>query len=162
MRTSLRPHRAMVATFAASFVFVGFVPKGVAQQSGAKSGKSVYVAIENVPAKAQAKQNPLQNDANAAAAGRKLFEEHCAQCHGMAVAGTRRGPSLLTPRVNQATPAALFWILSNGVIRHGMPDWSKLPEPERWQIVTFLKSMNPVNRRAAGPDLMPSQRAKIL
>ena len=54
--------------------------------------------------------------------------------------GTERGPSLLKEQVQQATPGALFWILSNGVIRHGMPDWSKVPEPERWQIITFLKS----------------------
>jgi hypothetical protein len=25
-------------------------------------------------------------------------------------------------------------------VRRGMPDWSKLPELERWQIVTFLKA----------------------
>jgi hypothetical protein len=42
--------------------------------------------------------------------------------------------------VQQATPGALFWILTNGVVRHGMPVWSKLPEAQRWQIVTFLMS----------------------
>jgi len=35
----------------------------------------------------------------------------------------------------------LFWILNNGVVRRGMPVWSKLREPERWQIVTFLQSL---------------------
>jgi hypothetical protein len=37
----------------------------------------------------------------------------------------------------------LFWILTNGVVRQGMPVWSKLPEPQRWQIVTFVKSLTP-------------------
>jgi hypothetical protein len=38
-----------------------------------------------------------------------------------------------------------MWIASQGktqikgVIWRGMPDWSKLPEQQRWQIVTFLK-----------------------
>jgi hypothetical protein len=43
--------------------------------------------------------------------------------------------------VQQATPGTLFWILTNGVVRRGMPVWSKLPEPQRWQIVTYLKSL---------------------
>ncbi|HKW61773.1 MAG TPA: c-type cytochrome [Candidatus Acidoferrum sp.] len=112
-------------------------------ETSAKSrdDKAVYAAIEKVPAKARAKPNPLENDPDALAAGGKLFERHCAECHGMKAEGTRRGPSLLEAQIQQATPGALFWILSNGVIRHGMPDWSKLPEPERWQIVTFLKSL---------------------
>jgi hypothetical protein len=32
--------------------------------------------------------------------------------------------------------------LTNGVVWHGMPVWSKLPEPERWQIVTFIESLS--------------------
>jgi hypothetical protein len=31
--------------------------------------------------------------------------------------------------------------LTNGVVRRGMPVWSKLPEPQRWQLVTYLKSL---------------------
>ncbi len=42
--------------------------------------------------------------------------------------------------MQQAMPGALFWILTNGGVQRGMPDWSKLPEPQRWQIVAFLKS----------------------
>jgi hypothetical protein len=48
---------------------------------------------------------------------------------------------LLREEVQQATPGMLFWILTNGVVRRGMPVWSKLPEQERWQIVTFLESL---------------------
>jgi mono/diheme cytochrome c family protein len=97
-------------------------------------------AISTVPAKALARHDPLENDPDAAAAGEKLFEQHCAECHGSSAEGSRRGPSLLTETVHNAGAGALFWILTNGVIRHGMPDWSKLPEAERWQIVTFVRS----------------------
>jgi hypothetical protein len=45
--------------------------------------------------------------------------------------------------VHQATPGTLFWILTNGVVRRGMPVWSKLPEPQRWQLISYLKSLNP-------------------
>jgi len=75
------------------------------------------------------------------AAGGKLFEQHCADCHGRKAGGARKGPSLLREEVQQATPGTLFWILTNGVVRRGMPVWSKLPEQQRWQIVTFLQSL---------------------
>ena len=57
-------------------------------------------------------------------------------------------PSLLTDPVQQATPGTLFWILTNGVVRRGMPVWSKLPEPQRWQIVSYLKSLTPSGKVA--------------
>jgi mono/diheme cytochrome c family protein len=103
--------------------------------------QSNYAALADAPAKAREKKNPLAGDPQAVAAGGKLFEQHCVECHGMKAAGTRKGPSLLREEVQQATPGTLFWILSNGVVRRGMPVWSKLPEPQRWQLVTFLQTL---------------------
>jgi hypothetical protein len=40
-----------------------------------------------------------------------------------------------------AEPGAIFWLITNGVSRRGMPVWSKLPEAQRWQIVKFIKSL---------------------
>ena len=54
--------------------------------------------------------------------------------------GRNGKPSLKTEVVEGATDGELFWLLRNGDLRHGMPSWSGLPEPERWQIVAFLKS----------------------
>jgi hypothetical protein len=48
-----------------------------------------------------------------------------------------------------ATPGEIFWVVTNGVVRHGMPSWSKLPEAQRWQIVTFLQSLNASKGTAA-------------
>ena len=112
-----------------------------------KKTKSVYSALAQVPESARNKRNPLEDDAATRAAGRKLFEQYCAQCHGKSAEGGPRAPSLLAPRVQEAAPGALYWMLSNGVVRRGMPDWSKLPEPMRWQIVTFIESL-----RAAKPE----------
>jgi mono/diheme cytochrome c family protein len=100
-------------------------------------------ALANVPDKARARTNPFENDPQAIAAGGKLFEQHCAECHGEKAGGIRPGTSLLRDPTQQAAPGTLFWIITNGVVRHGMPVWSKLPEPERWQIVTFLKTLHP-------------------
>jgi mono/diheme cytochrome c family protein len=116
-----------------------------------KADKWDYAALAKVPAPARAKRNPLENDPDAVAAGGKLFELHCAECHGLKAEGGKKGANLRAEEVQQATPGALFWILTNGVVRHGMPVWSKLPEPERWQIVTFLKTL----RASSVPPTIP-------
>ncbi len=100
-------------------------------------------ALAHVPEKARATTNPFAGDPEAQAAGGKLYQQHCANCHGEKAGGVRPGTSLLRESMQKAKPGALFWILTNGVVRHGMPVWSKLPEPERWQIVTFLESLQP-------------------
>jgi mono/diheme cytochrome c family protein len=111
------------------------------QSAPQKHTGNVYAALADAPEAARTRQNPFEGNAREAAAGGKLFEEHCSDCHGKKAGGTRRGPSLLREEVQQATPGTLFWTLTNGVVWHGMPVWSKLPEPERWQIVTFLESL---------------------
>ena len=116
------------------------ISPGLAQQGKAENEQQVHAVITKVPEKDRVRPNPLESDPDAVAAGGKLFEQHCAECHGKKAEGTRRAPTLLGRDVQQATPGALFWVVTNGVVRRGMPVWSKLPEPERWQIVTFLKS----------------------
>jgi len=110
------------------------------QSEKSSSERRFSDALAAVPEKFRARANPMQAHADAVAAGGKLFEMHCAECHGPKGNGTRRGPSLLGAEMQQAPAGAIFWVLTNGVVRHGMPVWSKLPEPERWQLVTFLKS----------------------
>lgn len=108
-----------------------------------KKDNSVYAELAKAPRKAMARRNPLEVDPDAVAAGAKLFGLHCAECHGEMAEGGRKAPSLLADPVQQATPGTLFWILTNGVVRRGMPVWSKLPEAQRWQIVSYLKSLTP-------------------
>jgi mono/diheme cytochrome c family protein len=105
---------------------------------------SVYAELEKAPAKYRAKTNPLVADKDAVAAGRVLFEEHCEECHGEKALGTKKAPSLRVPEVQSAPAGSLFWILTNGIVRKGMPVWSKLPEPQRWQLVTYVQSLGPV------------------
>jgi mono/diheme cytochrome c family protein len=108
--------------------------------------KSVYAELAKAPKKAVERPNPLEGDREAVAAGTNLFDQHCAECHGEMAEGGRKGPSLRADEVQQATPGTLFWILTNGIVRHGMPVWSKLPEPQRWQIVSYLKSLSPAGK----------------
>ncbi len=116
---------------------------------------SVYAELEKAPAKYRAKGNPLANDKDAAAAGKVLFEEHCAECHGENALGSKKAPSLRAKEVQEAPPGALFWILTNGIVRKGMPVWSKLPEPQRWQVIAFLKSLGPAESTVNKSDVKP-------
>lgn len=106
-----------------------------------KDDALVYAELAKAPEKARAKHNPMAFDPEAIAAGANLFDQHCAECHGELGEGSRKGPSLLKEPVQNSTPGALFWLLTNGVVRRGMPVWSKLPEPQRWQLVTYIKSV---------------------
>jgi len=103
--------------------------------------KSVYSEIEKAPEKVRAKRNPFDHNADALATGKILFEQHCAECHGETALGGKKAPSLRAVEIQSASPGAVFWILTNGVVRRGMPVWSKLPEPQRWQLVTYIKSL---------------------
>jgi mono/diheme cytochrome c family protein len=109
---------------------------------------SVYAELEKAPAKYRAKPNPMEKDKDAVAAGKVLFEEHCAECHGENALGTKKAPSLRAREVQTTPPGGLFWILTNGIVRKGMPVWSKLPEPQRWQLVTFVQSLGPAEATA--------------
>jgi hypothetical protein len=33
--------------------------------------------------------------------------------------------------------------LKNGNLAKGMPSWSALPEPTRWQVIAYVKSLGP-------------------
>ena len=96
--------------------------------------------LKRVPAAERVRANPYAGQADAVAAGGLLFADHCARCHGDDLSGRNGKPSLRTPIVAGSTDGELFWLLRNGDLRHGMPPWSGLPEPERWQVVAFLRS----------------------
>lgn len=84
--------------------------------------------------------NPYAGQADAVAAGGKLYGEYCSKCHGVELNGVGSKPALRSETVRNATDGELFWMLKNGDLRHGMPSWSALPEPSRWQVVAFLRS----------------------
>jgi cytochrome c oxidase cbb3-type subunit 2 len=102
--------------------------------------------LRRVPAKDRQRTNPYAADPDAPVAGAKIFAEHCAACHGAEAEGKTEGkhvrPNLHSGHLQQATPGELFWLLTNGSQKNGMPSWSRLPEAQRWQVITHLKSLN--------------------
>ena len=97
--------------------------------------------IRKVPEADRVRTNPYDGQAEAIAAGSRLYANYCAQCHGSEALGRGKRPSLRSPEVQQATDGEIFWLLRNGNRRRGMPSWNSLPEPSRWQIVAYIKSL---------------------
>ncbi len=102
------------------------------------SGQQRSTLLEHVPASAASLVNPYEGSSEAVQAGAKLYRRHCAACHGKEREGRGRAPTLRAEVVSRASPGALFWVLKNGSLAQGMPSWSKLPDQQRWQIVTYL------------------------
>lgn len=99
--------------------------------------------LARAPAAAQAWENPYAARPEAIRAGKKLYERHCSGCHGLEGNGGEEAPDLHSPVVQAAPPGVLFWFLKNGNLREGMPSWSRLPDQQRWQLVTYLRTLPP-------------------
>jgi mono/diheme cytochrome c family protein len=99
--------------------------------------------LKHVPKKERARVNPYAGQRDAIAAGAKLFADHCATCHGADALGRGKRPSLRSERVQDATDGEIAWLLRNGNLARGMPSWSMIPEPSRWQLIAYVKSLGP-------------------
>jgi mono/diheme cytochrome c family protein len=99
--------------------------------------------LKHVPDPDRNRANPFAGQPDAIAAGGRVFEDHCAKCHGEDALGRGKRPSLRSARVQRATDGEIFWLLRNGNLPKGMPTWAALPEPMRWQIIAYIKSLGP-------------------
>ncbi len=79
-------------------------------------------------------QNPFPGDAAAIAAGKALYQEHCAACHGADLEGDI-GPELTDMGLADED---LYQILFEGVVDGGMPAFANLGSKRVWQIVNFI------------------------
>jgi mono/diheme cytochrome c family protein len=84
--------------------------------------------------------NPLASRPDTVAGGRKLFHQRCSNCHGESARGTTKAPDLTQDDVQAQTDGALFWKISGGNSRQGMPGFSFLPESQRWQLVLHIRA----------------------
>jgi mono/diheme cytochrome c family protein len=112
--------------------------------------------------------------------GHAVYERYCAGCHG--VAGDGNGPAaamlLVKPRdftkgvfKFRTTPAGtlptdddLFRIITRGIHRTSMPEWSLLPERERWALVVQVKAFYPDwdTQGAGEPIAIPRAPASVV
>ena len=101
----------------------------------------VDTKFHNAPASAQATKNPYEGQDAALQAGKRLYARNCLSCHGKLGKGTGNVPSLVGGKLDSVTPGEVFWFITRGDKDNGMPSWAALPAKQRWQIVTYVKSM---------------------
>lgn len=107
--------------------------------------------LKDVPAIDRAQVNPVTGQADAVAAGGRLYQDNCSKCHGADGMGHASRPAVRSARVAAASDGELFWLLKNGEPFRGMPAWARLPEGERWQIIAYLRSIQAPAAGAATP-----------
>ncbi|GLQ45743.1 hypothetical protein GCM10007862_07940 [Dyella lipolytica] len=98
-------------------------------------------AFHDAPSAASSVANPYSGQASAIKAGGAAYATYCASCHGISGQGSGNIPALAHGAAQQATDGALFWFITKGAVNNGMPSWSSLPEQQRWQIVSYLKTL---------------------
>jgi mono/diheme cytochrome c family protein len=107
----------------------------------APKGEELRAELGKAPAAAHCWENPYAGRTEARLAGKKLFKRHCAQCHGLNGRGRDKAPDLHSPVIQGASPGILFWFLRNGNLKAGMPSWSRLPDPQLWQLVSYIEEL---------------------
>src|ERR1700728_1537269 len=97
--------------------------------------------FHNAPDSAKAMKNPYQGQSSAVEAGKTLYARNCLSCHGKAGKGTGNIPSLVDGKLDSVPSGEVFWFITQGDKDNGMPSWASLPVNQRWQIVTYVKSL---------------------
>jgi mono/diheme cytochrome c family protein len=96
--------------------------------------------VQRAPKGAVTVRSPIADSDRNVRAGAKVYARECAVCHGENREGKGKAPPLDFADVNQAPAGALYWVLTNGSMKKGMPSFAHLPDRQRWQIVAFLRS----------------------
>jgi mono/diheme cytochrome c family protein len=93
------------------------------------------------------------------ATGRRVYEKHCAPCHGVVGDGQGEAAYLLYPKPRDFTRGEyrvvstwdlvptdhdLYLTISRGMPGSAMPSWSHLPEEQRWGLVHYVKRFSKV------------------
>jgi glucose/arabinose dehydrogenase/mono/diheme cytochrome c family protein len=119
--------------------------------------------FHNAPDSTKQMKNPMQGQHNAQA-GKQLYAQRCARCHGRNAEGSGNIPSLVDGVLESVSDGELFWFITNGDHKSGMPSFAYLPDQQRWQLVTYVKGLglsqtDPTNTEA--PEPAPVSTSKL-
>jgi glucose/arabinose dehydrogenase len=135
------------------------VALGAAAIFAAPMARAQNAAFHNAPASAKAMKNPSGRSPEAATAGAAVYQQKCALCHGSKAQGMANIPSLAKGPSQSVTDGELFWFITNGDVPDGMPAWTSLSEKQRWDIVTYLKTINTAKAAEPAPAAKSSADA---
>ncbi len=114
--------------------------------------------FHNAPVSSSELKNPYAGETAAVAAGARLYTTNCGSCHGIKGRGTGNIPALAHGSTQVASDGEVFWFITKGSVDNGMPSWASMPEQNRWQIVTYLKSLKGTS--SAGTATAPLENVK--
>jgi mono/diheme cytochrome c family protein len=89
-------------------------------------------------------KNPYEGDADRVAAGRGLFNQYCAHCHGPDAISPDPPRDLrrLKRRYGESMANLFHFTVTHGRPDKGMPNWAGLLDDETlWTIFTFLQTV---------------------
>lgn len=114
----------------------------------------VNATCQNIPAQYAGKKPPYQfNDKAVIAAGKQIYDDKCAACHGAAGKGDGAAAAALNPRPVNFTDKAYmqglpvdchFYRISEGVQGTGMPPWKALGEDSIWKVLIYERQFSGV------------------
>jgi len=107
--------------------------------------------FHNAPASAKSEKNPYAGQADAMTAGKTVYSSTCVTCHGLGGQGTGNVPPLSDGPAQTASDGEIFWYITKGDPGNGMPSWKSLPEEQRWQVVSYVKSLGSGSTAASAP-----------
>jgi len=122
--------RLLASSLAVALAAVSPIPVLEAQDSN----------FHNAPDATKLVRDPYEGEQNRAE-GKQLYAARCASCHGRNAEGSGDVPALVDGVLESVTPGELFWFITRGEPEMGMPAAGDLPEPERWQLVTYLRGL---------------------
>lgn len=146
------PHKAWIAAL--------FLALGIAAAVGLYAVRN-WTAV----AKARKLKNPVPATDSAIAAGMRIYESHCLQCHGENGNGEGEKASELSVapadftdahEMNRITDGELYWEITKG--RRPMPAFeTKLSEVERWEAVDYIRTFAAKSAPAPGQAGAPGK-----
>jgi mono/diheme cytochrome c family protein len=117
--------------------------------------------FHKAPASASQVRNPLSGQAEAVQAGAKLYTHNCGSCHGRSARGTGDVPALSSGATQTAKDGEIFWYITKGDVDNGMPSWAALPTQQRWQIITYLKSLGSTAKGKTDSSVMAPGKSPL-
>ena len=112
-----------------------------------------FVMRNGIDSRYASKVNPLQSTAENIGAGKKLYEQNCASCHGLTGLGDGEAGKGLNPRpaniatfikMPMATDSYMSWTIAEGGVPIGtaMPPFKDvLKEDQIWKIIIYLREL---------------------
>jgi mono/diheme cytochrome c family protein len=134
-----------------TYARLGFIdPRADIPVSSFEANQAMAILDSSIDRRAQDTKNPGPADEANLAEGMKLYQSHCAGCHGdinhtetsLANAFYPRVPQFLHDKPDMPENQN-FYVIKHGIRWSGMPAWNQsLSDQQIWQLCAFLARMD--------------------